>query len=215
MMSPPGQRFYVPPVDRRDVMANDARMRQAHVRDERRHAEMVRRGELGPAGSFAEYPEGRAAAAPWTPGEPLHGAMVGALEAPNRIMRVAGFVSLAAGATSNSIAMQFQQSGEVIGIGLTTLGDGSLAGMSSLGLRITIADNQEELLTNGSSGDFVAFAALVGTAQQVPLCIRRYVYVNQQWLISVKNMPAAGAAFIPEVCFFFKRDPEGYRQIGP
>jgi len=156
--------------------------------------------EIGPAG-------------PWTPGEPIPGHVITALEAPNRVYRVSGFSALGPGTTSNGLQLNWQQSGLVIGLRVSALGDGSADAMASLSIKITIADNVESIVTNGQSDDFVSAANLNGLQSQNPYPLRRFVYVNQLWTVTVKNT-SASKTLTPEVSFDFKRDPESAQRSG-
>jgi hypothetical protein len=152
---------------------------------------------------------------PWEPGDAMPGYIVHPQEAPSNILKVSGLGSVThGGVVVVNATYNFQESGEVVGLGLTTQGDGSAAGLASLALRIQVGPKLEEVVNNGVSFDYACFAALVGTSSFQTFLMRRYVYVHENWTFYVKNF-SAGTDYTPEVCMFFRADPTGLRQLSP
>lgn len=131
------------------------------------------------------------------------GGFVRPLEAPDRVMTVAGLASIAAGGTGTGVTFTWQYPGFVLSMLGCALGDGSDAGLASLGLQLTVGDANESVFSNGAAGAFVPLMNIHGRSMQ-PFLLRRWVHQSEIWTIQFNNSHSANA-YVPSLAFHFRR----------
>jgi hypothetical protein len=125
-----------------------------------------------------------------------------------KCVNVPALASAAAGATTPAQLVEFQQDGLVIGMRCCATAWsavdalGASRPMSSLGIRIAVNDNENELSTDGQGTVFTPFANLVGFNGDNPAMLMRWVKAHQKWSVSVKNSDSANT-YTPAVTFYF------------
>ncbi len=118
-------------------------------------------------------------------------------QAPDKVICVAAQASLAAATTqAAATVMEFQADGEICTLMGSIDGDGVGAGMSAIKVKITINDSNEEVITNGQTGDYVPLAQLFGPTGHREFPIYRRVRAGTKWNFQFKNV-STGTAYIP------------------
>ena len=123
-----------------------------------------------------------------------------------KVPDLAAAVPVAVGLTSVSVAplLQFRDPGTVIALYAQERA-GTVAKFAQTDLRVQMI-NDEDLITNGSAGDFAPLLGLVG-----PSCnwfpLTRRVTRNENWTISYRNMDPAAVAN-PSCLFAFIADAD-------
>jgi hypothetical protein len=130
----------------------------------------------------------------------------------HRALRVSGFAAIGAGAIGAPQRYNWSTGGFVIGLLGTALGDGSLAGLSSIGIRIESNAQDLSMFGNDTGADYVVLATLHGNGLE-PFPIMREVQMNEIWTVTARNYSAA-TAYTPEVTFHWRADaPPGWAPL--
>lgn len=144
----------------------------------------------------------------------------GTRQVPDAFFRVEGFVPIDPGGQSQPLPFKWPRGGTVVEMVVSPLGvlgvDGLVAAMSSLALRITIADARESITLNAtpgsSSDDFILFSSLCGFHAERICYLERPVWDQLTWQVTCVNKSPGEIAFTPEVSFSFVSDPPGVRR---
>lgn len=138
------------------------------------------------------------------------GSYIRPLESGDRVFRVSGLASIAAAGTGTAVTFTWQYPGFVISMLACALGDGSDAGLASLGMQLTVGDANEAIFSDGASGSFVQLMNIHGRSFQ-PFLLRRWVHQSEIWTVQFNNSHAANA-YTPAVAFHFRRKAADFGQ---
>lgn len=95
------------------------------------------------------------------------------------------------GTLSAVITLEWLTPNHIIELSGCTLGDGTPAGMASVGVQIRNQATNEEVFQSGTAATFVPFADLFGLEGCRTMPAARRVNVNDKWVITFNNAHAA------------------------